>query len=129
MKKRVISVLLILLLMCSVLPITAAAFDGLSYFNRVNTYQSGRFTDIATSDWYAAYVQAAYEYDLINGKTDKTFEPASTLTVAEAVKLAACIHSIYYTGSASFSNAEPWYEPYTEYAMENGIIDEALSGL
>ena len=127
MKKRVISVLLILILLCSVLPITSAAVDGLSYFNRVNTYQSGRFTDIATSDWYAAYVQAAYEYDLINGKTDKTFEPESSLTVAEAIKLAACIHSIYYTGSANFSNAELWYEPYVAYALENGIIDEAYS--
>ena len=124
MKKRIISVLFVLVLVISILPISASAVGGLAYFGRVNTYQSGRFTDIATSDWYAAYVQAAYEYDLIDGKTDNTFEPGSTLTIAEAIKLASCLHSIYYTGSAGFSNGEPWYEPFVEYALTYGIIDD-----
>jgi hypothetical protein len=123
MKKRLLSVLLVLILMFTVLPAAAAASGGLSYFSRVNTYQTGTFTDIASSDWYAAYVQAAYEYGLIDGKTPQTFEPDSTLTIAEAVKLGAMLRSIYYTGSAGFSNGEPWYLPYTDYALEFGIVD------
>ena len=123
MKKRIISVLIVFVLIFTILPISAAAIGGLSYFSRINTYQSGRFTDIASSDWYAAYVQAAYEYNLINGKTSDTFEPDSTLTIAEAVKLAATLRSIYYTSTAAFSNGEPWYTPYVDYALEYGIID------
>ncbi len=124
MKKRIISVLLVLVLFFAVLPIAASASGGLSYFCRVQTYQTGRFTDIASSDWYAPYVQAAYEYDLINGRTAGTFDPDSTLTIAEAIKLAVCIHSIYYRGSADFSNGEPWYRPYVDYALRHSIIDE-----
>ena len=124
MKKRILSLLLVFILIITVLPITAAAAGGLSNFTRVNTYKSGTFSDIVSSDWYAAYVQAAYEYDLINGKTADTFDPDSTLTIAEAVKLAVCLHSIYFTGAAQFSNGDPWYTPYVEYALKNGIIDE-----
>jgi hypothetical protein len=43
--------------------------------------------------------------------------------VSEAIKLAACLHSIYYTGSADFPRDQtPWYRPYVDYALENGII-------
>jgi S1-C subfamily serine protease len=126
MKKRIASLLLVLVLLVTVLPgaAAAAASGKLLNFVRVNTYQTGLYKDIATSKWYTPYVQASYEYGLMNGRTAKTFAPNDNMTVAEAVKLAACLHSIYYTGSQSFPAATPWYRPYADYALKNGVISE-----
>jgi hypothetical protein len=122
MKKRIIGALLILILLIGVLPGTVIAAGGLSNFVKVDTYKSGRFPDVQTSKWYAPYVQAAYEYGMIGGKPTGLFDPDADMTLGEAVRLAACLHSIYYTGSASFLNGEPWYRPYADYALHNGII-------
>ena len=70
-------------------------------------------------------MQFVYEYDLVNGKSATTYEPDSNLKLSEAIKLAACLHSIYYTGVADFpKNQTPWYQPHVDYALENGIITE-----
>jgi S1-C subfamily serine protease len=122
MKKRVITGLLILVLVISILPLTATAAGGLSNFVKVATYRSGVFSDVRTSEWYAPYVQAAYEYGLVGGKQLGRFDPDSNMTLDEAVKLAACLHSVYNTGSAGFSNGSPWFRPYADYALKNGII-------
>ncbi len=122
MKKRIISALLILVLILGVLPGTVLAAGGLSNFVKVATYTSGRFFDVPSSKWYAPYVQAAYEYGMIGGKTSGIYDPEADMTLSEAVKLASCLHSIYYTGSAGFSNGTPWYRTYADYALKNDII-------
>ncbi|SHH90939.1 S-layer homology domain-containing protein [Sporobacter termitidis DSM 10068] len=124
MKKRIASVLLVLILAIGVLPAAALASGGLGNFVRVNTYQSGLFTDVASSQWYTPYVQAGFEYGLIDGTTTSTYAPGEHLTIAEAVKLAACLHSVYTTGRADFTASVPWYRPYADYALKNGIISE-----
>lgn len=125
MKKRIISAVLALILVAAVSPIAALAAGGLSNFVRVNTYQSGHFSDVPTSKWYTPYVQACYEYDLVNGITTTTFAPDKTMTIAEAVKLAVSLHNIYYTGDdGNIENGEPWYTPYTTAALQIGIISE-----
>lgn len=122
MKKRIVTTVLVIMLVVCILPGAAGASGGLSNFSKVAAYRSGQFSDIRTSDWYAPYVQAAYEYGLINGKSPELFDPYSNMTLGEAVKLASLLHSIYYTGSAAFSNGTPWYRTYADYALANGII-------
>ena len=122
MKKRIITTLLILVFAIGILPGAAHAAGGLSNFVKVAAYTSGRFPDVRTSQWYAPYVQAAYEYGLIDGKSEGLFDPDSDMTLGEAVKLSACLHSIYYTGSAGFSTGTPWYRTYADYAINNDII-------
>ena len=124
MKRKVLSLLLAAVLATGTLP---SAFAGYENFTAQATYTPGQFTDVADSAWYAENVRAAYEYGLINGQSATTFAPDSELTVAEAVKLAACLHSIYHTGSADFSESSPWYQVYVEYALQNGILTEARS--
>ena len=58
---------------------------------------------------------------LANRHTSTT--QTATCWFARAVKIAACIHSIYYYGDANFKNGNPWYQPYVDYAVDNGIID------
>ena len=72
-------------------------------------------------------MRVAYEYGLINGQSATRFAPDSSLTVAEAIKMAACLHSIYYTGSAEFATSQPWYSTYVDYALQNGILSVARS--
>jgi S1-C subfamily serine protease len=122
MKKRIITTVLAIVLLIGILTPAAGAAGGLSNFFKVATYSSGQFSDVQTSDWYAPYVQAAYEYGLVSGKSPGLYDPHSNMALGEAVKLASVLHSIYYTGSAAFSNGTPWYRTYADYALANGII-------
>lgn len=126
MKKRVISLIIVLILAFSAV-VPALASDGsLTNFKIKNTYTCGQFNDVQSYEWYAMYVQAAYEYGLIKGKSPAAYDPAQTLTIAEAIKMAACLNSIYYTGKMNFTAASPWYKPYIEYAFKKGIITSSF---
>ena len=124
MRKRVLSLLLAAVLAIGMLP---SAFAGYENFAAQTVYTPGQFTDVTQDAWYAENVRTAYEYGLINGKSETTFAPDSPLTVAEAVKLAATLHSIYNTGSAEFASSSPWYQTYVDYALQNGILSAARS--
>jgi len=75
--------------------------------------------------WYAESVRLCYEYNLINGVSDKEFAPSANLSIAQAIALACRIHSIYTSGNNPVLTSEPggaWYDPYVRYALANGII-------
>ena len=67
----------------------------------------------------------AYEYGLMQGAGGTTFNPAGNMTIAEAITVAARVHSIYSTGSENFVQGSPWYQVYVDYAVTNRIIDKA----
>lgn len=83
------------------------------------------FKDVNLPDWFFEDVQSAVELKLISGKTDDTYEPSSSLTYAEAVKLAACMNQLYHNGGVTLDNGTPWYQPYIDYALERNIISKA----
>ena len=97
MKKRLLSLLLSAALLCGALP---TAFAGYENFTPKTTYTDGRFSDVSSSDWFYENVRASYEYDLINGYNDGKFHPDDNLTIAQAVKLAACLNSLYSSGNS-----------------------------
>jgi S1-C subfamily serine protease len=121
--KRFSGLLVAVALTCA-LCATSFATSGLDNFQSVNSYD-GRFTDV--SGWYQEYVVRGYELGLFDGTSATTFSPNSSMTVAEAVKLAASLHSIYTTGSADFAESSPWWRVYADYSLENGIYDEDFS--
>lgn len=123
MKKKLCMMLLAVVLCFSGITGTALA-AGLDHFQPVKSYAEGQFIDVSASAWYAPNVKEAYELDLINGKSSTHFDPDGNLTLGEAVKLAACLHSIYYQGSVEIdlSGADVWYQPYVDYAKEQGIL-------
>ena len=100
---------------------SAFAAGALDHFQVQRTYE-GQFTDV--SGWYAPYVEAGYELGLFDGVTANRFAPNGSLTVAEAVKLAACLHSLYETGKLSFTESKPWWKNYERYCVSEGIIAE-----
>ena len=122
MKKRLISAALASVMALSTLPSAFAANAGLSNFERTKTYTDGQFTDVSAAAWYAEYVKDAFELDLVSGNSDTTFNPNGNLTIAEAVVLACNLHNIYYAEGKEFTQGNPWYQVYVDYAVEKGII-------
>jgi len=111
-KKKITSILLMLTLLIIMIPSFAFADDL-------------PFKDVPSSEWYYNDVKEAYDTGLINGMTDTTFEPASNMTYAQAVKLAACMNQKYTTGSVTLANGSPnWWDSYVAYAKEKNIISK-----
>lgn len=82
------------------------------------------FVDVKTTDWFYGEVKGAYQNRLIDGKTGTEYKPNDSLTVAEAIKLAAALHQLQNTGKVSLKNGTSnWYSTYVDYAVENGIIE------
>jgi len=91
-------------------------------FTRGREYQEGVFPDVSESDWFSGSVAGAYELGLMSGNDDGTFAPHSNITIAEALALAARVRRIYEEGSADFEQGSPWYEVYSDYCLEKGIV-------
>ena len=125
MKKRIISIIVaVCLALC--LTLTAQGAATLSNFAPHRDYR-GEFTDVLADAWYFESIRGIYEYGIMDGKSASVFDPSGSLTIAETIKLAACLHKGYYTGGMDFAPGSPWYAPYVEYALDNGIIDSAYS--
>ena len=120
-KQRFVSLLTAAAVSCTFLFSTAYA-DGeyINNFNKINAYTANQFSDIG-SEWYAPSVQTVYEIGLMNGDSASTFNPSGNLSNAEAVAIAARLHSIYNTGADNFTQSSPWYQSYMDYAVSNGI--------
>ncbi len=102
---------------------------GLDNFKAVNRYRAGQFADVKAGDWFADNVKSAYELGLMKGNSPTTFAPNSTITVAEAVTVAARVRDIYWGEGTGFTAkaGELWYQPYVDYAIANGMMNEVLA--
>ena len=86
------------------------------------------FVDVPASAWYADAVRDAWANGLIDGVNATHFEPDGSLTVAQAIKLAAALHQRIENGTVTLKNGSPWYRSYLEYAVEHGVIEESYLG-
>lgn len=74
----------------------------------------GRFSDVASEAWFAPYVCAAAERNIIRGYGDGTFRPGETINFVEAAKIVAL------SFGSSVETHEIWYKPYVTYLEELG---------
>ncbi len=82
-----------------------------------------RFRDVTDiTAWYYNGIAATCAMGLVKGESDTYFNRTGTVTLAEAVTMAARLHSIYYNDGASFTQGTPWYQVYVNYAKQNGIL-------
>ena len=104
----------------------APTSGGLQNFVDSHTYYNGLFRDVAADAWYSGNVAAVYRLGLMKGTEANTFAPGKNVTIAETVTIAARLHSIYHTGKEAFDayDGGNWYDPYINYARNNGIISE-----
>lgn len=111
--------------------VTAAEYStAMVSAGAVTEINGSPFADVQPSDWFYDDVLAAVERGLVNGITPTAYEPYGGLTLAETIKLAACMHQLWYEGSVTLSNGEEqWYDSYVDYAYENDIISDDYTGL
>ena len=84
------------------------------------------FRDVSKSSWYYNSVKLAWEKGLISGITATQYKPEGTLSVAQAIKLAATLYQSHTEGSVRLTNGTPhWYASYVQYAVDNNILDKA----
>ena len=125
-RKILVATVLVLGLITVNLSGKALASEGYSNFKKVNTYSQDLFQDVDSSDWYSPQVKLGYELGLLGGKGNNKFDPEGSLTLAETIKLASNVHSVYYGKTISNSNDKVWYESALEYCYKNKIIDESF---
>lgn len=104
------------------------AAGGLDHFSSLprREYRDNQFTDVDEAQWYGARqqgtVKQAYELGLIDGMGGASFAPEGKLRLSEAIKLACTVHSVYTGDGLEFPAASPWYGPYINYAITQGIL-------
>lgn len=88
-----------------------------------------KFTDVATSAWYANSVQYVKDNSIMSGTSSTTFEPDTTSSRAMVVTvLYRLAGSPAVSGTNSFTDlTQSWYANAVEWAVENGITKGASS--
>lgn len=103
----------------------ACGFKGSKYLEDVSL----PFLDVSEDAWYYSYVQTAYSFGIINGKSETIFDPNAGLTCGEAVKIAAMIHYNNRYDGVEYDFAmtgENWYDVYVNYCYDNAIIEDYI---
>ena len=121
MKKRLAALSMTLLLLFSVLPLSAAA----GYLP---------FADVPEGHYARAAVQYVYDNGLMNGVSSDRFSPESDFTRAMFVTILGRMEGVdptQYTGSP-FSDVSAktmsWAAPYIQWAAENSIVNGVGNG-
>lgn len=78
--------------------------------------------------WYFDDALSAISAGIINGRKDAkgavTFSAGGSVSYAEAVKIASCVHELLTTGFSTLENygGGQWYESYLRYAEAYGLV-------
>lgn len=106
--KKIVSIVLSLLLLGNI-----TAFADVNY------------TDVKESDYFYVEVLFTTGKGIINGMGNGEFNPQGILTVAQAIKISACINANFYEKDIQpYADSNHWADAYYDYAVENGIIKE-----
>ncbi len=93
----------------------------INHKNSDTTPETEMKTEHKDDDWFEKNVKCAFETALMLGTSDTEFSPNDNVTIAQAITLAARIHSIYRTGKADFEQEEVWYSVYVDYLERNNM--------
>ena len=117
MKKKFISILVLMCMLVALTPDTAAA-------------ASNRYTDIPDGNWSVSAVNAAAEYELMQGMGDGTFGFGRTITRAEFVTALDRMFGwdVITPATSSFSDVSKnqWFYSYIETALKHDVVDKNL---
>ena len=106
MKKRIISLILVLVLSFTVASGAFAAGTG--------------FKDVSEKDWYYSYVKELTDLKIFTGFDDGTFRPNGFITNGQALKL--ILKAAGY-GEQAAADGEHWAQGYLDKAYACGIVD------
>jgi len=90
------------------------------------------YADVAEDAWYAPYVNAAYTFGIMSGRTKNTFDPEGAITQEEILIVLSKIlerHDVErgneegnYGYNLKTENASSWAKDYIEIAITNGAL-------
>lgn len=80
------------------------------------------FTDVPETAWYAQDIAQVQELGIIQGKGNGLFDPDGTLTVAQAITLAAKTRAYHNDETIPVVEGGTWYSSAVAYAKAQGII-------
>ena len=129
MKKRLISILLVLCMLVSVVPTAAfAVTDEVTAAAPANP-----FKDVNEIDWFYEAVQYARDKGFFDGTTETTFTPNGTMTRGMFVTVLgrmAGVDAEDYANATVFKDvpAYEYYAPYVAWAYKYGIADGTDTG-
>jgi len=86
------------------------------------------FTDVPASAWYASSVADVQQYGIIEGMGNRQFAPDATLSLAQAITMAARTYAYSNGLTISDNGAGAWYEPYLSFAADHRICDRGEFG-
>lgn len=106
-------------------PSSGSAAKAVFTNNSTTSTDQSRFVDMP-GHWAEEYVDALYELEVIEGRSDNEFEPDSTITRAEAVKVVLRLFG-FELGSSEENpfadlDSEAWYYDYVLTGYKNGIV-------
>ena len=134
MKRRIVSMLLVLCMTLSMLPMQSLAAEIQSNDNseKSKTVQN-QFSDVKKSDWFYESVMLAVQNGIFSGTGENSFSPNSTMTRAMYVTVMGKIAKINpadYKGIGEFSDvqSDKWYAPYVKWANDKGITSGIGNG-
>lgn len=137
MRKRILSMILVLCMLCSLLPVQAiaAATQQAREARAAATQEQLRnpFADVRESDWYYEAVQYARVNSLFSGTSADTFSPNVTMTRAMFVTVLghlAGVDPANYAGATGFTDAPEtaYYAPFVKWAAQYGITSGTGDG-
>ncbi len=103
--------------------LSSASLVKLSGSVQVTAGEGLTFTDVTPDKWFYNDVAYAVKKGLVEGRSPTTYAPDASLSIAEAIKLAACMHQLYNSGTVTLKDDPAlWYKSYVDYASQNGIV-------
>lgn len=114
MKKRLISMALVLVMVLSLLPASVLAVNAED------------FTDLKADAWYYEGIEFVVDKGYFNGMSDTEFQPKTEMTRAMFVTVIARVEGAEIDNSVESSfpdcKSNVWYTGSVEWAAENGIV-------
>lgn len=138
MKKRMISILLLVTMLFTLLPAEAMAVVADHVNTAVNTVQENKklenpFADIRDGSWYYDGVQYAHTNGFFSGTSATTFAPDGTMSRGMFVTVLgrmAGVDQTAYTGQPAFGDvpSDAYYAPFVAWASKHGITSGIGNG-
>ena len=134
MRRRILSLLLVVCVLVSMLPLQALATATQQTLLSSEPAEELPFSDVDKGSWYFDAVDYAYKHGLFNGTSGNTFSPNDTMTRAMFVTVIGRMVGVdvsKYENKSTFPDveADAYYAPYVAWAVEHGITKGNGDGL
>lgn len=85
------------------------------------------FRDVDSGAWYYNDVTEVQNYGILEGVGNNQFDPQGTLSLAQAVTMAARSYAYLHEETINKTDS-PWYSPYLSYALNHSICQAGEFG-